>query len=243
MAARPGSLDGSKTLVASPSVADKGQGHFSRVLGQTAAEDHAARATLSLHPGNGATAARNRTLRRRQARMNDKAEALSPFRYHPAVEKCRVAPHPTSPEKLTDCFLGRCLRPGVGAPNAADYFPEDSFIPLDIDDRSPLLNDSGCDPRQCMGKAPPPGSTGGAESREEHHLFAVIERIVRQSGHDDSLYLPAADDLRSSRLASQVQIERGNATWSKSFTSGPEPSQKHRFHRQRGSRNLNRQTV
>lgn len=60
----------------------------------------------------------------------DKADALDPFRYHLAIEN-HVAPHHWT-EKLTDPFLGWCLPIYHGCPNAADYFPEESFIPIDI---------------------------------------------------------------------------------------------------------------
>lgn len=60
----------------------------------------------------------------------DKADALDPFRYHLAIEN-HVAPHHWT-EKLSDPFLGWCLPFYHGCPNAADYFPEESFIPIDI---------------------------------------------------------------------------------------------------------------
>lgn len=109
--------------------------------------------------------------------MDDKAEALAPFRYHLAVEN-HIAPHHFT-EKLSDAFLGRCLPFYAGAPNAADYFPQDSYIPIDIRDpdgaariiraaiaanawqaRLPLIEEAR---RRVL---------------EEHHLFAVIARIV-----------------------------------------------------------------
>lgn len=60
----------------------------------------------------------------------DKADALDDFRYHIAIEN-HVAPHHWT-EKLADPFLGFCLPFYHGAPNVADYFPDDSFIPIDI---------------------------------------------------------------------------------------------------------------
>jgi hypothetical protein len=63
--------------------------------------------------------------------MDDKAEALDPYRYHVAVENHRSPHHWT--EKLADAFLGCTLPFYFGAPNAADYFPPESFVPIDID--------------------------------------------------------------------------------------------------------------
>jgi len=64
--------------------------------------------------------------------MNDKAEALDSYRFHIAVENHVYVHHLT--EKLPDAFLGYTLPFYHGAPNAADYFPKDSFIPIDIND-------------------------------------------------------------------------------------------------------------
>jgi hypothetical protein len=62
--------------------------------------------------------------------MNDKAEALDPYRFHIAVENHVFDHHLT--EKLPDAFLGYTLPFYHGAPNADLYFPKESFIPIDI---------------------------------------------------------------------------------------------------------------
>ena len=64
--------------------------------------------------------------------MIDKTESLDDYRYHLSIENYIGENHIT--EKLTDVFLGAALPFYCGCPNAADYFPEESFIPLDIDD-------------------------------------------------------------------------------------------------------------
>jgi hypothetical protein len=64
--------------------------------------------------------------------IKDKSEAVDPFRYHIAIEN-HVAPHHWT-EKLADAFLGCSLPFYFGAPDAADYFPAESFIPIDIFD-------------------------------------------------------------------------------------------------------------
>jgi hypothetical protein len=63
--------------------------------------------------------------------INDKLEALDPYCYHLAIEN-HVGEHHIT-EKLSDAFLGRCLPFYYGAPNASDYFPSESFIPIRID--------------------------------------------------------------------------------------------------------------
>jgi hypothetical protein len=64
--------------------------------------------------------------------VDDKAEAIDPYRYHITIEN-QIAPHHWT-EKLADAFLGFSLPLYYGCPNAADYFPEESFIPIDIYD-------------------------------------------------------------------------------------------------------------
>ncbi|HEX4870651.1 MAG TPA: hypothetical protein VFV15_08040 [Moraxellaceae bacterium] len=110
--------------------------------------------------------------------LPDKANALDDYRYHICVEN-HLAPHHWT-EKLSDAFLGRCLPFYAGAPDAGDYFPAGSFVPISMDDPDgavALL-------RQAMAE-------GWYEQRlplieearrrvlEEYHLFAQIERIVR----------------------------------------------------------------
>ena len=62
--------------------------------------------------------------------MVDKAEALDSYMYHIVIENHVYKHHVT--EKLPDAFLGYTLPFYHGAPNAVDYFPKESFIPIDI---------------------------------------------------------------------------------------------------------------
>lgn len=64
--------------------------------------------------------------------MNDKAEALDRYRYHVCIEN-HICPHHWT-EKLADPFLAFCLPFYAGCSNAADYFPPDSFIAIDLYD-------------------------------------------------------------------------------------------------------------
>jgi len=64
--------------------------------------------------------------------VEDKADALDPFKYHVAIENFNGANHWT--EKLADPFLGACMPVYHGCPNAEDYFPAESFLRIDIAD-------------------------------------------------------------------------------------------------------------
>ena len=63
-----------------------------------------------------------------------KCEVMDPYRYHVVVENHIAAHHWT--EKLADAFLCECLPFYAGAPDLAEDFPSDSFIPIPIDDPS-----------------------------------------------------------------------------------------------------------
>lgn len=112
--------------------------------------------------------------------MEDKADALAPFRYHLAVENHIGMHHIT--EKLSDAFLGRCLPFYAGAPNAADYFPPESFIPIDIQD--PIMAAKVI--RQAMHEDAwtqrlPAIEEARRRVLEEQHLFAVTCEIISGS--------------------------------------------------------------
>ncbi|KAB2322372.1 MAG: hypothetical protein ABS91_00575 [Thiobacillus sp. SCN 64-35] len=64
--------------------------------------------------------------------LDDKADCLRGYRYHIAVENF-IGPHHWT-EKLADAFLGLTLPFYCGCPNLAAYFPEESFIRVDIGD-------------------------------------------------------------------------------------------------------------
>ena len=63
--------------------------------------------------------------------VEKKAECLDHYRYTVSIEN-HVGPHHWT-EKLSDSFLGYCVPFYFGCSNAASYFPEESFIPIDIE--------------------------------------------------------------------------------------------------------------
>ncbi|MGB3210833.1 MAG: glycosyltransferase family 10 [Desulforhopalus sp.] len=117
--------------------------------------------------------------------MNDKAEALDPYKYHIAVENHVYDHHLT--EKLPDAFLGYTLPFYHGAPNAAEYFPKESFIPIDINDyerardiiRSHLANDE-------YGDRLPYIIEARRRVLEEQNLFAIISATINKRSKEIS---------------------------------------------------------
>jgi len=61
-----------------------------------------------------------------------KYEVMDPYKYHVVVEN-HIAPHHWT-EKLSDAFVCECLPFYAGDPAIAECFPEESLIPIPIDD-------------------------------------------------------------------------------------------------------------
>ncbi len=70
--------------------------------------------------------------RGRQREVDDKWDSIAPYRFTIAIENSSSPDYWT--EKLTDAFMAWTVPLYFGAPNIIDYFPEDSFIWLPIDD-------------------------------------------------------------------------------------------------------------
>jgi hypothetical protein len=64
--------------------------------------------------------------------LPDKMDGLLPYRYSIALENTSI-PHYFT-EKINDCFLAYTVPVYYGCRNIGRYFPEKSFIPIDIED-------------------------------------------------------------------------------------------------------------
>jgi hypothetical protein len=109
--------------------------------------------------------------------MPDKALALDAYRYHITLEN-HIAPHHWT-EKLADAFIGRSLPFYAGAPNAAEYFPEGSFVPVDMkkpEEAVALLRRAIAE--NWYEQRRPLIEEARRRVLEEYHLFAQIEKIV-----------------------------------------------------------------
>jgi hypothetical protein len=139
--------------------------------------------------------------------MDDKAEALHDYRYHVAIENHRGPHHWT--EKLADPFLALSLPFYYGCTNASDYFPEESFIELDINDaeESARIISTSIDNNEYEKRLP---AIIEARRRvlEEYNLFAVLGREIgnlnRTPSQGDS-----GSILRSRRAANRASPVAG----------------------------------
>ncbi|MBW2467481.1 MAG: hypothetical protein JRF02_09290 [Deltaproteobacteria bacterium] len=131
--------------------------------------------------------------------MSDKAEALDPYRFHITVENHVFPNHMT--EKLPDAFLGYTVPFYHGCPNATDYFPRESFIPIDMNNfrktveiiRSTLANNEYEDRLPYIIEA-------RRRVLEEHNLFAVIEKEITKQDNNIEMHSPEAVIMGRSAL-------------------------------------------
>lgn len=69
--------------------------------------------------------------------VEKKYEAMDAYKYHLAIENY-VAPHHWT-EKFSDPLLSHCVPIYHGCPNLSDYFPDGSYIPIDIGKKEDAL--------------------------------------------------------------------------------------------------------
>jgi hypothetical protein len=111
--------------------------------------------------------------------LDDKAEALDPYRYHVAIENY-IGPHHWT-EKLSDAFLGLTLPFYCGCTNAADYFPAESFIAIDMKDpdgAARIIRQAILDKE--YEKRLPAIIEARRRVLFEHNLFAVLSREIEK---------------------------------------------------------------
>lgn len=139
--------------------------------------------------------------------INDKAESLDSYRYHIAIENHFAAHHWT--EKLSDAFLGCTLPFYCGASDAADYFPAESFIPIDLtqpEESADVI--SRCIENNEFDKRVPAIMEARRRILEQHQLFPNLCRLVRGDvGHSE--YVPANKGQIISRYNTRLGILSG----------------------------------
>lgn len=145
--------------------------------------------------------------------IKDKAEALDAYRYHVAIEN-HICEHWWT-EKLSDAFLGLTLPFYAGAPNAGDYFPVDSFIPIDIynyKDSLEIIRRAIRD-REYEKRLP-----AIRESRrrvlDEYNIFMVISKII-EARHSDGLVRNVKHTFLSKKLVRKNPIKAIRNGWEK----------------------------
>ena len=127
----------------------------------------------------------------------DKAEALDPFQYHIAIENHACRHHWT--EKLADPFLGFCFPFYFGCPNLNDYFPDESYLYIDLFD---IEQSAETILAAITNKTYEKHLSAISEARrlvlDEYNLFAVVSNII-ESHHAPSSKSSGSEIILSRR--------------------------------------------
>ncbi|MFT3782542.1 MAG: glycosyltransferase family 10 [Nibricoccus sp.] len=128
--------------------------------------------------------------------LADKWDGIAPYRYTIAVENHSCPDYWT--EKIADCFLAWSMPIYFGATNLSEYFPEDSYVWIDINDPNApkrvakiVRSDLAERNRDAIAEA-------RRRVLDEHNLFPRIAQMVRQSkgsANPKRLTLPHVPDL------------------------------------------------
>ncbi len=111
--------------------------------------------------------------------IDDKAEALLPYRFHIVLENSARAHYWT--EKLSDPLLAYAVPIYDGAPNVGEYFPQDSMYVVDIDDRRSvfkLIDGILEDPCRIYSDKLPALTDARKTLLDKYNFFAVLERVL-----------------------------------------------------------------
>ncbi len=93
-----------------------------------------------------------------------KADAILPYKYHLALENTVMPSYWT--EKVADAFLGFALPFVSGPPDLARWFPEDSFVPIDLADIAKAIDTVVSTMERDIYAEPPAGDPGSAAARD-----------------------------------------------------------------------------
>ena len=116
----------------------------------------------------------------------DKADALDPYRYHIALENNQDKHFWT--EKLADCYLSESYPIYAGCPNAHDYFPRQSYAPIDIFNIPQAIQQvKDIIASNLYEKNRAHILEAKRRVMEEHQLFPAVARIIHAHKQDGAL--------------------------------------------------------
>ena len=110
--------------------------------------------------------------------IDEKSEAMDPFRCHVAIENHIAPGHWT--EKISDCFLAECVPLYHGDPDIGAVFPEEAILPLDIYDLEASAELIARAPAE-YGRLRPAVLEGKRRVLEDLNLLRVCADIARKS--------------------------------------------------------------
>jgi hypothetical protein len=111
--------------------------------------------------------------------VDDKWDAISPYKYHIALENS-VYPHYWT-EKLGDVYLSGAYPIYYGCPNLEDYFPAASYTQINIDDvEGAIRTIEECIREQCYEASLDRIIEARNLVLDHYNLFALVAELVRE---------------------------------------------------------------
>jgi len=112
--------------------------------------------------------------------IEDKWDAISPYKYHISLENSHVDNYWT--EKLADAFLGGALPIYSGCPNIEQYFSQNSYVPMDY--RRPAEEGIEIIEKALSDKKYEQSKDAIWDSRDrvlnEHNVFAMLAKKLQE---------------------------------------------------------------
>jgi len=138
--------------------------------------------------------------------VDDKWDAISPYKYHIALENS-VYPHYWT-EKLADVYLSGAYPIYYGCPNLEDYFPAASCTQINIDDEEGAIRTI----QECIREQRYEASLDRIiEARnlvlDRYNLFALITQLVGESVPAKKRIVVAAGQSVSSVVSRQAKAK------------------------------------
>lgn len=121
--------------------------------------------------------------------IEDKWDALAPYRYHVAIENCAAPNYWT--EKLSDAYLAGCHPIYYGCPNIGDYFNPRSLTQIDIADPGGAIRMiEACIRRSAYDRSRPEILIARKRVLDEHNLFALLSGFIRRQAEQKTVDPP-----------------------------------------------------
>jgi len=138
--------------------------------------------------------------------VDDKWDAISPYKYHIALENS-VYPHYWT-EKLADVYLSGAYPIYYGCPNLEDYFRTGSYTRINIDDAGEAIRTI----QECIREQRYEDSLDRIiEARnlvlDHYNLFALIAELVREPAATKKRIVVAAGQSVSSVVSHQAKAK------------------------------------
>lgn len=138
--------------------------------------------------------------------VDDKWDAISPYKYHIALENSAY-PHYWT-EKLADVYLSGAYPIYYGCPNLEDYFPAGSYTQVNIDDVDGAIRTI----QECIHEQRYEGSLDRIiEARnmalDRYNLFALIAELVQEPVPTKKRIVVAAGQSVSSVVSDQAKAK------------------------------------